>query len=92
MNFKSNFLCTNSTWGQLRSEESTPLDLQRPSRLFGVDSQVCSQLLDLGNILSCPSRVSGAEPQPELNLTHYKRQITHLVKGKMVGVGGLANI
>jgi len=33
INFKSYFLRTNSTWGQLRSGELTPSDMNRPSRL-----------------------------------------------------------
>ena len=52
INFKSYFLHTNSTWGQLHSEELTPLDLKWPSRLWstfggrlpGVTNSEISQL------------------------------------------------
>ena len=36
INFKSYFLRTNPTWGQLRSEESIPLELKRPCRLGSI--------------------------------------------------------
>jgi len=36
INFKSYFLRTNSTWGQLRSEELTPARLETP-KSTGVD-------------------------------------------------------